>query len=147
MSNPRIRLGAVLVRDGQVLLVRHRKEGQVYWLLPGGGLEHGESIAEGLAREVREETGFDACLERLVAIVESIAPDGSRHIVHLIAIMVLGKEGIPTDGDPRLDGLAWFEAGQLDNLEMRPALQDFMCQGLTRGWPGHVVHLRPTWIT
>lgn len=147
MSNPRIRLGAVLVRDGQVLLVRHRKDDQVYWLLPGGGLEHGESIAEGLAREVREETGFDACLERLVAIVESIAPDGSRHIVHLVAIMTLGNEGMPTDGDPRLDGLAWFEAGQLDALEMRPALQDFVSQGLRQGWAGHVVHLTPEWIS
>ncbi|MFP4173447.1 MAG: NUDIX domain-containing protein, partial [Candidatus Hydrogenedentota bacterium] len=55
---PRIRVAAIAVRDGAILLVRHEKHGERYWLLPGGGVDFGETLTEALAREVREETGL-----------------------------------------------------------------------------------------
>lgn len=65
---PRFRVGlfAVIERDGRYLLARRRDIG--WWNLPGGGLEHGETVEEGLAREVREEVGMEVQIVRLVGV-------------------------------------------------------------------------------
>ncbi|HVA60589.1 MAG TPA: NUDIX domain-containing protein [Mycobacteriales bacterium] len=52
--------------DGAVLL--HRRADSELWSIPGGGMEIGESIARTVAREVKEETGLDVAIERLVGI-------------------------------------------------------------------------------
>jgi 8-oxo-dGTP pyrophosphatase MutT (NUDIX family) len=59
-----------LVRDGdgRIALVRNRwSDG---WVLPGGDVESGETLREAVVREVREETGLDACVERPLEVVE-----------------------------------------------------------------------------
>src|SRR4051794_29072886 len=64
------RLGAyaVVVRDDQVLLALWNEPEVPVWTLPGGGVELQESAAEGAVREVREESGYDVVLDRLVAV-------------------------------------------------------------------------------
>ena len=54
---PRIRVSAVLRWEDRVLLCRHEKSGREYWLLPGGGVNSGESLVEALRRELEEEVG------------------------------------------------------------------------------------------
>ena len=74
---PRIRVSAVLRWEGRVLLCRHEKSGRgEYWLLPGGGVNSGESLVEALRRELSEEVGIgdDITFEGPVAVVDSIAP-------------------------------------------------------------------------
>ena len=74
---PRIRVSAILRWKGRVLLCRHEKSGRgEYWLLPGGGVNSGESLVEGLRRELTEEVGIgdDLTFEGPVAVVDSIAP-------------------------------------------------------------------------
>ena len=76
MAEPRIRVSAVLRWRDQILLCRHEKPGKEYWLLPGGGVNSGESLVQALRRELWEEVGFDEQLplEGPVAIVDSISP-------------------------------------------------------------------------
>ena len=57
---PRIRVSAILRWKGRVLLCRHEKPGKEYWLLPGGGVNPGESLIDALRRELAEEIGMDA---------------------------------------------------------------------------------------
>lgn len=63
-----IRYQGAIMRDGRVLLIRHRhySDGRSYWLFPGGGIEPGESELECVCREMREETGLEVKVERLV---------------------------------------------------------------------------------
>ena len=74
---PRIRVSAVLRWEDRVLLCRHEKSGRgEYWLLPGGGVNGGESLVEALRRELEEEVGIgeELTFEGPVAVVDSIAP-------------------------------------------------------------------------
>ncbi|MFD7402490.1 NUDIX hydrolase [Streptomyces sp. NPDC059866] len=55
----RVAAYAICVRDGQVLLARSpAPDGTPEWVLPGGGMEHGEDPYDTVRREVREETGY-----------------------------------------------------------------------------------------
>src|ERR1700730_6290014 len=62
----RIRVGVLIWRAGEVLLVRHEKGGRSYWLVPGGGVDAGETMVEAGAREMLEETGYHVEMGRLL---------------------------------------------------------------------------------
>jgi len=49
----------LVVKNGQVLLIHRFKYGSEYWVVPGGGVEEGESLEVALKREMKEETGLD----------------------------------------------------------------------------------------
>lgn len=58
-SEPRVGVGAVLVHEGRVLLVRRGKQPlRGRWVVPGGTVELGESLEQALVREIEEETGL-----------------------------------------------------------------------------------------
>ena len=57
---------AVIEHDGRYLLARRRDIG--WWNLPGGGLESGETVDEGLAREVMEEVGLTVGIVRVIGV-------------------------------------------------------------------------------
>ncbi|MFF4873850.1 NUDIX hydrolase [Streptomyces sp. NPDC000961] len=66
---------AVCVEDGRVLLARHVSPGgESTWTLPGGGVEHGEDPFDAVVREVAEETGRDAVVERLLGVDSRTIP-------------------------------------------------------------------------
>ena len=82
-QNPRIRVAAIIMRGDDLLLVRHIKNGKSYWLLPGGGIEYGEPLAEALQRELREEACLEIEVGDLVIVNDTIPPDNTRHTINL----------------------------------------------------------------
>ena len=56
-TEPRISVSAILRWGGRILLCRHEKADRAYWLLPGGGVNSGESLVRALHRELAEEVG------------------------------------------------------------------------------------------
>ncbi|MET9859773.1 NUDIX domain-containing protein [Streptomyces smyrnaeus] len=72
---------AVCVEDGRVLLARHvRTNGDANWTLPGGGVEHAEDPFDAVVREVAEETGCDAVVERLLGVDSRVVPAAERTV-------------------------------------------------------------------
>jgi 8-oxo-dGTP diphosphatase len=80
-DRPYVGVGAVIVRDGQVLLVKRKYEplaGQ--WSLPGGAVEVGETLEGCLAREMAEETGLDVRVGPVIEVFDRITRDETGRI-------------------------------------------------------------------
>lgn len=80
-AGPKVRATAVLIEDGEILLVQQRVTHERGWSLPGGALEMGESLEACLIREVQEETGLDIAVDQLLYVCDRI--EGERHTVHI----------------------------------------------------------------
>jgi ADP-ribose pyrophosphatase YjhB (NUDIX family) len=146
---PRIRVSALLRWEGRMLLCRHEKPGKEYWLLPGGGVNGGESLADALHRELLEEVGIDdeLPLEGPIAIVDSIAPERNftaKHVVHIIFSGDLTGRSLErvTSQDAAVRGHRLFAVTDLDDIVVHPPIQRF----LQRWRPGDpVVYLGALW--
>ena len=150
IGEPRIRVSAFLHWRGSILLCRHEKPGKEYWLLPGGGVNSGESLVDALQRELGEELGIneDVPFEGPVAIVDSIAPKRplvGKHVVHIIfAGDLTGRslEAVRSE-DAAVRGHRLFSLEDLDGIVLHPPIQRFL-----RRWrPGDpVAYLGALWV-
>ena len=116
---------ALVLRDDTVLLTRNSARGPHpgRWTLPGGGVHHGEAPAAAAAREVREETGLEATVGRLVVVHDEhftgTAPHGREenfHGVHLVyaATVAAGDPAAPEDGGTT-DAVGWVPLADIDS--------------------------------
>ncbi len=142
---PRIRVAAIICREGKLLLVQHLKDGRRTWLLPGGGVEYGESLESALQRELREEAQLDVRVGTLSFVVESISPESTRHVVHL-CYRAEADAGIPKRGiDERVVDVRFVGLDELKTMRVHPDIREELLDGLEVGFPAGR-HLRVRWI-
>lgn len=122
MATIRVRVSVLIVRDGEILLVRHEKRGASYWLLPGGGVEYGESLHDAARREALEETGLEVRMGDLALVWETLAPDGSRHGINLCFRATVEGGALQTQCDERLREAVFLPLQRLATLSMHPPL-------------------------
>ncbi len=118
-----IRCVGAVVRDdsGRVLLIRRAHEpGSGLWSLPGGKVEEGETDAEALIRELREETGLFATVGAFIGSVERPAPSGV-FAIHDYECSVTGGELRP--GDDATD-VRWADLATFTTMERTGDLVD-----------------------
>ena len=103
---------AILERDGRVLLARRGREPRRgYWDLPGGFLQETEGAADGLRRELKEETGLD--VEPVALLRIDIEPYAGRHV---FSVTWLARgDGEPVAADD-VDELRWFAPDEIPEM-------------------------------
>src|SRR5215467_11078121 len=105
-ERPVVGVGGVVIENGRALLIRRGAEPlRGRWSIPGGTLELGESLAQGVARELREETGLEVRVLDLIEVFERI---------------------FPADGDP---GTA-PGAGSATRPRFHYVIADYLCERL-----------------
>jgi len=146
---PRIRVSALLRWNDRILLCRQEKPGKEYWLLPGGGVDGGETLTEALRRELGEELGIwdELPLEGPIALVDSIAPKwtlATKHVVHIVfgaAVSTRSLEDVETK-DAAVRGARLFSQTELEEIVLPPPIKRF----LARWQPGDpAVYLGSLW--
>jgi ADP-ribose pyrophosphatase YjhB (NUDIX family) len=106
-----------LVRDGEVLLVRHTY-GDRRWALPGGLMRRGEAPEVTARREMREELGLDIAAWRELGHVRFTGTERARHDVACLTATV-PEEGLEHN-TAEIDEIAWFPRDALpeDKLDL-----------------------------
>jgi 8-oxo-dGTP diphosphatase len=142
----RIRVAAVVLIDSEMVLVRHRKDGRAYHLLPGGGVEAGESLEDALVREVREETGLAITVERPVFLNETLDPRGGRHLLNVTFLAAIVGGGITRrPADPRVEAVDLVRPDTLSTLDLRPPMAAQLEQAVRDGFAEGTRYLGTLW--
>ncbi|MGB3632784.1 MAG: NUDIX hydrolase [Rubrobacteraceae bacterium] len=124
-----IRVGAVVERNGSILLVRHQKpDREPYWVLPGGRLEPGETIPECAERELAEEAQLEVRFSEVLYVSEFMR-DG-RHTVDVTVRATADEDDEAALGsDPEVEEgaeqtlaeLCWVDLEDLKTIELLPS--------------------------
>ena len=138
----------------RLLLVQQARGDEKYWLLPGGGLAMGETLADCARRELREELQLDIEPGQPLALVESVSPDQTaypKHVLHVVLAATLSLDSAalrtadlcrrpiaPCCGRSSYPGPSW------PALDLRPPIADFLGTCLEK-LPTHLVYLGRRW--
>lgn len=144
-ENPRIRVAAVIVQEGKILLVRHVKDGKTYWLVPGGGVDYGESLAEAVARELKEEACLDIRVGELILANDSIPPDKSRHIVNLYFSAEIVGGQVRLGEDERVAELRFVPLDDLADLVFYPDIRAELLDAIKQNFAMHAAYVGNLW--
>ena len=123
-QRPRLGCAGLILRDGQLLLGKRNKEpNRGLWVLPGGGVEFGESFAQTLERELMEEAGIGVSVRNVFKTYELINPPNEhRVIVYLFADYLSGEPVASSD----LSEVRFFNGNDLRKLHEKQLVSPFV---------------------
>jgi 8-oxo-dGTP diphosphatase len=112
---------AVVVDDGRILLALWNEGAEPAWTLPGGGVDLHETVAETAVREVREETGYEVALGRIlgvdsfVVVPEDVEDRPNKSVRVLFEGRIVGGE-LTHEVDGSTDEARWIPLGEVPSL-------------------------------
>jgi len=127
-EGPEVAVGAVAVRDRELLMVRRgRGPAAGEWSVPGGRVKFGEDLREAVVREVAEETGLEVVVERFLGWVERIGDDPAPHHFVILDFLVdlLDPSAIPIASDDAAEA-AWVPFDELAQRRVVDGLIEFL---------------------
>lgn len=132
-GNYSIGVGALVVKDGKVLLVRRAQEpGRGYWTNPGGYIEQLEPIEDSIVREVFEESGVRASVKSVVAVRDQ---PRAVHNVY-IAFAMEYESGEPVPDGVEVDAAGFYGLEEMAGMNVAPFtrwLVDVALRGASEG--------------
>jgi 8-oxo-dGTP diphosphatase len=127
-SEPEVCVGAIVIHEQQLLLVRRgRGPGTGLWSIPGGRVEWGETLAEAVVREVAEETGLRVVVGEWTGWVERIG-SGHHFVIHdFTATLAPGSAPADARADDDAADLRWEPLSQVAAAsDLVPGLAEFL---------------------
>jgi len=134
-EHPMVGVGAIIVQDGKILIVRRGSEpGKGKWSVPGGLVELGETVEQAVVREVREECGLDVEVDKLIDIVDSMTFDKNGRLKYHFIILdffVKIKGGKLRPGDDAKEAL-WVPLEEVENYDLTKTFKEFLKRNMEK---------------
>lgn len=112
---PRLVVAGLVIKNGKYLLVKEKLgDGKEYWIVPGGGVEFGESLEQAIIREMKEETNLDVYNVEFLNFKEAIFPSHNYHTVIFFFKLKVKKVDMKLE-DQVLDA-QFFTKSELKNI-------------------------------
>ncbi len=128
-TRPFLAVSAAIFRDGKVLVVRRaRKPALNLYTMPGGVVEAGETLADAIMREVREETSLQIEVLALAGHREAVMRDAQERVERHFVIMCFAARWV--SGEPvlneELDDACWLDPSEIAGLRTTDGLADIV---------------------
>lgn len=124
-SRIRVRAAGIIFQQNRLLILEHTKGEDSYWVLPGGGVEFGESSSDALVREIHEELGLSVRVNDLLFCDDVLFPD--RHILDLyFSCSLFNNDPVILEKRTAVTDYRFAERSELIGLDLRPPLQDVL---------------------
>jgi 8-oxo-dGTP diphosphatase len=127
-KRPMVGVGALIIRNGEILLERRgNRPGKGKWSIPGGLVELGETAEKTVVREVKEETGLDVEKPRQVDVVDNIELDGAGRVKYhfvIIDYLVTLKSGRLRAASDATE-LRWVSFKEVENYDLTSTFRAF----------------------
>ena len=133
-DRPIVGVGAVVVQNGLALVVRRATEPlKGEWSIPGGMLELGEKLRDGIAREVLEETGLTVEVGEVLDVFDSIFPDaeGKTQYHYVLIDFVCHPTAGTLQASSDVSDAKWVSAEEAAQLGMKSATVGVICKALS----------------
>lgn len=116
-ATPKVDVRGVVFRDGKILLVQERSDG--LWTLPGGWADVGDSPADAVVREIREESGFETRATKLLALLDRNRHGHPPHVNHIYKVFLRCEivGGSPTTSH-EIRGVGFFAEDEIPDLSL-----------------------------
>jgi 8-oxo-dGTP pyrophosphatase MutT (NUDIX family) len=140
------RARAIVIRNNHIALIKRHREGRVYYVVPGGGMEAGESPEQTAIRESREELGLEISIQRLLAKVTY----HGREQFYFLARVKGGHFG--TGKGPEMTGKyppergtytpVWMPLSEIEKINLfPPSIAELVSHAILDGWPTATVEI------
>jgi len=130
----RNRAAAIIIRNGELLLIHRQKPGRDYYIPPGGGVELDESFEEACIREVKEETGLDVLGLQLVYRYFYRGSEEDYFITRVpVGEPVLGGSEAQRQSPENIYDFEWVSATQLADTNLLPVAARRICLQIMQG--------------
>jgi 8-oxo-dGTP diphosphatase len=132
-EQPIIGVGAIIIQDSRVLLVKRAHPPiQGEWSIPGGALEVGELVREGAVREAQEETGLIVETGELLGVFDRVLRDRNQRVeFHYVLVDFLCRPvGGALQAASDAAEVRWFTREELPGLRLAEDTQEVICKGL-----------------
>jgi ADP-ribose pyrophosphatase len=135
-QHPIVGVGAIIIQDGRVLLIKRGKAPLLgEWSIPGGMLELGETLRQGAEREALEETGLVVRATELLGVFDRIVPDETkRTLYHYVLIDFLCQkvsDNVLAAGDAA--DACWFTSEEIEKLDLPRDTIEVLRMGIAGG--------------
>ncbi|WP_036816853.1 NUDIX domain-containing protein [Photobacterium sanctipauli] len=125
---PRLSIRAVIYHDDTILLCKHQDERGFWYITPGGGVEHGETLEEAFHRELKEELGAKATMGDVICIRDLISdraptpylPDNFHQVEIFVSATEVEFYEKASNLDPDQIGYEWVPVDKLNDILFFP---------------------------
>jgi ADP-ribose pyrophosphatase YjhB (NUDIX family) len=146
MKNIRCSAKAIIIKGNKVLMTKNIDPWGYWYLLPGGGQNHGETLIQALKRECKEEVNVDLRVGKLLLIREYIGAHhefkkwdkGAHQVEFMFLCEIIGRKSVKKGKTPDTyqKGVVWLDIRKLDNYRIYPRiLKDIIPHLTTKKFP------------